>query len=1127
VVARGTLLVTRTTNTPGQFTFTRSFATASQLRVYYHAWNNTNTVISSSTNGDITTYNALPGYVDIPANQVSVAVSLTATRQLSVVQPVVVTLAAGDYIISTNNAATVTLDAAGASSISVDVTRNGAHNGASGWIRPAELTFTRSGSVAAPLTLKWYFQPGGGSQYVATHGQMAGFGDYGQIVWPAGQSTFRTNLTVSYVWNNVITPENYDQPVYASILFSNATYYATKLPVFYPAWMIVQMRSIAPPAKVLTNGVTSPNALYLSRPYTRVGTAPEHGLSVTVSTSGSAVNGSDYTINTSVNFGPSDITALIPVTALNATNQGWRTVVANLNPIINNPAVPDAGLDTALVRLANPNNLTTDTDLDGDGIPDGFELSHSADGLDLLMPDNPYEDTDRDGLGLMEELGLGTNPNVADNAPVYPSIEESDYVPLTMRVGSVGKMLTEPVSSCAVCHAVTLRAGNFIATTSKTDWTHNPQVADYLVRLARGNNYPVQVTCNPFAASLLTSNQAAATVNPKYTAAYVAQFLANSNTVYPFIVDTNKLLGTNLSMVQEVLPKRATLYIPDLTIAADNDRDGVIDFKSRADKTSATNPFTFWINDDVDSGNDDTAADLDPAANPINNSDAIINGLRDIEDFARLQFKIDGLPPQFLTNGNYQVKIYVTNLAGTPSLRLFPAADSNGGLGYLTNTTTATAQVTSNSIGVLTNGTPLALPSSAWRTAGQNSFFVPMIFEGISAGSCMITFGFSSNSAPPVAISRPFYLNLASATNLYEHWTVGDNNTTDWTAIPNYPTRVAGSAVFGAPKKQEDLDYIVFVHGWRMRPWERRSFATTAYKRLWQIGYTGRFGLYSWPTDYTTLSFWDLTSLANRQNYDRSEQRAWKSGLGLFGLLADLNEKESPYRTRLIAHSMGNIVASEALRLANVIGVELPVVQGYIASQAASAAHAYDATNPAYVLLSPLLRTPEIYAHFPRNGGTQPYFTGMKNAVQNGRIVNYHNVQDFALSASGSWLANQSFKPDIGWYCLLVGTNTTHTYWEGSRPLALNGEEFNHDNTYTIFSYIAQAESKALGCADDNAHQIRGEINTSVDLHSAPFNLGSATYEHSAEFNSINMNRRAYWWQTLSTFSLTNNLPKP
>jgi hypothetical protein len=1127
VVQVTTAVAIGTTNTPGQFTFSRSFATASPLRVYLHTWSSTNTVIGTTNGQDASTYTTLPGYVDIPANASSVNLSVTITRQLATPQTISATLAAGDYTIATNNAATVIVDATGPTTVTVDVTRNGLHNGSSGWFRPAELTFTRSGSVANSLSLAWFNVSSGGLGFNATGGQMAGYGvtgsfGVGQIVWPAGQSVIKTNFTVSYVWNNPGVFENDDYSVLPGITFSNAYYYGSKTVPFYPKWELVQISSIFSPATTLTNGTSLPNALYISRPYTQIGTGPQHGLSVTISTSGgSAVSGTDFTMNTTVNINSNQTTVLVPVTALSATNQGWRTLVATLNPAVNLQAVPDDNVDTAYVRLANPNNLVDDTDIDGDGIPDGFELAHLADGLDPITPNNPYADADRDGLGLMEELSLGLNPNVADNAPTYPSIEDSDYVSLTMRVGATGKMLTEPVSSCAVCHAVTMRAGNIIKSTSLTSRTQPAQLADYLVRLARGTNYPVQVTCNPFASSLLTSNQAAATTTPHYTAAYVAQFLADSNNIYPFIVDTNKLLGTNLPMVQEVLPKRATLYIPDLTIAADVDRSGVINFQNRNDRTSATNPFVFWINDDADSGSDDAASDIDPFLNQINSANNTIDGLRDLEDFARLQFKIDGLPPQFLTNGVYQIKIYMTNLVGTPSLRLFPAVDLNGGLNYLTNA--ATTQAGATMLGVVTNGAPLTIGTANWQPAGVNNYFLPMIFEGISTGSCVVTFGFSSNNAPPVAVSRPFYLNLKKVTDLYEHWTVGDNTTTDWGSIPTYASRTSDSPIFNVPQNSDDLDYIVLVHGWRMQTWERRGFASTAYKRMWQLGYKGRFGLYSWPTDYTTLTFWDFTIQANWQNYDRSEQRAWKSAVGLKELLADIND-QSPYRVRLIAHSMGNIVASEALRLANAIGLPLPLVQGYIASQAASVAHAYDATNPAYLLVSPLLRTPEIYGHFPRNGTTEPYFKGMKNAVQNGRIVNFNNVQDFALN---SWPLNQSLKPDIGWFCLLTGTNTTHTYWDHTNRLTLDGREEYHDHTYNIFAHIAQAESSALGAAEDATHHLQGEIGGAVDLHAAPFSFGNVGYEHSAEFNSINMNRRTYWWQVLSTFSLTNNLPNP
>ena len=268
-----------------------------------------------------------------------------------------------------------------------------------------------------------------------------------------------------------------------------------------------------------------------------------------------------------------------------------------------------------------------------------------------------------------------------------------------------------------------------------------------------------------------------------------------------------------------------------------------------------------------------------------------------------------------------------------------------------------------------------------------------------------------------------------------------------------------------------------------------------------------------------------LIAQANRQNYDRSEQRAWRAGTGLYELLADLNEIDPPLKLRVLAHSMGNIVASEGLRLA---GKEFntPLVQSYIASQAASVANAYDAVNPEVVRTS---SKSEIYAHFPRNSTNQPYFTGMKKAVQGTNIVNFNNRIDFALNSTLAWPVNQFTKPDWGWRYQLVPTNSvntngSYTYWDTNR-VQLHLEHI--DQAHTIFSYIAMAWSKALGCAEDPTHHVRGEVGGAVNLNDPPFNYGNNTYEHSAEFNSINMNRRTYWWQVLGTFSLTNNLPRP
>lgn len=99
-----------------------------------------------------------------------------------------------------------------------------------------------------------------------------------------------------------------------------------------------------------------------------------------------------------------------------------------------------------------------------------------------------------------------------------------------------------------------------------------------------------------------------------------------------------------------------------------------------------------------------------------------------------------------------------------------------------------------------------------------------------------------------------------------------------------------------------------------MQYWEKDRFAESAFKRLYWQGYQGRFGEFRWPTGYGfTGSFWD--ALTDPRNFDNSEYQAWQSAAGLLNKLNDLNA-EYPNHVYMLAHSMGNIVAGEALRLA-------------------------------------------------------------------------------------------------------------------------------------------------------------------------------------------------------------------
>jgi hypothetical protein len=262
--------------------------------------------------------------------------------------------------------------------------------------------------------------------------------------------------------------------------------------------------------------------------------------------------------------------------------------------------------------------------------------------------------------------------------------------------------------------------------------------------------------------------------------------------------------------------------------------------------------------------------------------------------------------------------------------------------------------------------------------------------------------------------------------------------------------------------------------------------------------------------------------VADALNYDRSERKSWWSGIGLRRLLIDLN-KRYPGRVRIFAHSMGNIVVSEALKLHGDRS-RTPIVHSFVASQAASVAHAYDAVGPQTIETDETTNTPEVYACYPRTG--LPYFTGMTNAVSvdgitlRRKIANYHNRDDDALNTP--WLINQDSKPDRFWTYNKDTKRWSRASWvtfpagvkRPTTPL-----DFPEDR-YEIYAHIAEARSRALGAAERDGFVVRGQIGDQVNLNAAPFSYGSADHEHNAQARSIIMRRHTYWNQLLTTFNI-------
>ena len=214
------------------------------------------------------------------------------------------------------------------------------------------------------------------------------------------------------------------------------------------------------------------------------------------------------------------------------------------------------------------------------------------------------------------------------------------------------------------------------------------------------------------------------------------------------------------------------------------------------------------------------------------------------------------------------------------------------------------------------------------------------------------------------------------------------------------------------PTTDAEKDYILLVHGWNASPFSKGYVGDTAFKRLFWQGFNGRFGLFRWPTFY----FDRRTPI---HHFDASEHRAWASSLGLLSLINRFNAGPFAGRVRVIAHSMGNIVVSEALRRSQ----SGQIVHTYIASQAAISAHCYDATTtlmPFRLNLGPT--TPDVYAYYWQNGATsQPHQwqgEGRPSYMHTdyllgkaGRYFNYYNDKDAALNWP-LWQLDQQTKPD-------------------------------------------------------------------------------------------------------------------
>ncbi len=566
-------------------------------------------------------------------------------------------------------------------------------------------------------------------------------------------------------------------------------------------------------------------------------------------------------------------------------------------------------------------------------------------------------------------------------------------------------------------------------------------------------------------------------------------------------------------------------------LVVDANHDGTMDTSLLGkDATSRERPFLFWVNNDYDRLDDSLGvlADVEHAAcaadttryytdaeylgfTPQRGPFPGIPSTRDLEDYTRLW--IPGLTQILNGDQGLVARLFFRPISGAPAVRMFRSVESDGGKGYLTDASTAATQVQSSQthfLGIVDSSQYIELDHSSPLSDH-------LIFCGSGVGTGELVLQLYNNDdgywdqfnawTPYALAEHSIFVDLKDIKEMYERWTVGDSGG----QVPYQIARLADndlplSGQFSYPASPaSDTPYVLFVHGWNMATWEKDRFAETAFKRLYWLGYAGRFGSFRWPT----MKLKGLEAL-DVDNFDKSERQAWRSGAPLRQLLTQLNARY-PNQVRLIAHSMGNVVAGEALRSSP------QVVDTYVAMQAALPARAYFRGSPLRTIPSPFNdNTTELYWSYPPSGGNLCYFAGSAGATI---FANYFNAADWALE---KWNIDQNAKPAnvVSKYSFDQYTGTFYRYRGGSKQQILTCPA----DTFELFALCVEGQSLALGAQAG----VAGVFTTGmqVDLN-ATFGFGSTHPGHSAQFHDSFAQRAPFWRSLSETLQLPLNAPPP
>ena len=541
--------------------------------------------------------------------------------------------------------------------------------------------------------------------------------------------------------------------------------------------------------------------------------------------------------------------------------------------------------------------------------------------------------------------------------------------------------------------------------------------------------------------------------------------------VQSFGDETNKdQISVAFSDYKDVPADSVFYSVLRLRMGIDGNRDQVIDLYNPADRSAL-----FWPNDDRDTRafskdgyveDDLDGSERDCDDDTIGTSKACI---RDLEDFTKLHIEIDRNDSIYK---NPDLSLLVKSSGVT--VNLFKAVCDD--FSYISQKAVAENQIKAKKL-LTVSGTEQEIPLEQFK---KN--LLPFLLEGCSTGDGQIS-AFIKYKGNVIA-ERKIQLKLDPITNFYDFFSLNDIQQTISNVMSN-----ARRATY----QPSSNDYILYVHGWNMQPYEKTRWTETMFKRLWWQGYDGRVGAFAWPT---------LTegAITTGGTYNDSEFRAWHSGKVLKDLFGQLGN----HKLSVLAHSMGNVVTSEALKQYG------GKINAYVSSQAAVPARCYEGAPASTSYINKHL---DYYGEYPVDTPPKPYFYGLKGKAS--YLIRMMNAKDFALAM---WEGNNALKPKVlGPYSYSEKDGVGYFYRRESLIPDQKVELTFPDNTYEIFAFILSAQTGTIGAEP-------APIPWFININLAAAHLGKYDYRHyshSRQFRSNLIDEFGYWRTIINECKLT------